>query len=104
MTSKRCRRCEQVLSAEAFARDASKRDALKSWCKACDAERARAYYQSNREQVLERVAARQGRSRTEAVGRYRPRVGVRLGIPRGEGALKPLSPVTTVAEIFAKTV
>jgi hypothetical protein len=103
MTAKRCPRCERVLSAASFARDASKRDGLKSWCEVCDAERARAYYEANRERVLDRAAARYGRVRTESVGRYRPRVGVRRGVPRGKGALEPLPPVTTVAEIFAKT-
>jgi len=89
--------------AKAFARDASKRDGLKSWCKTCDAERARAYYEANREQVLQRAAARHGRTATQSVGRYRPRVGVSLGLPRGKGAFESLPPVTTVAEIFGRT-
>jgi hypothetical protein len=54
---KRCSKCGQMLTLDRFAVDRSKRVGVKSWCKACDNARSRAYYELNREDVLARVNA-----------------------------------------------
>jgi hypothetical protein len=56
-TSDTCTKCGETKPLSAFAADRSKSDGLKSWCKACDNERCRAYYEANRERVLKRVNA-----------------------------------------------
>jgi len=55
---KRCSRCGREKPLEEFARDASKASGFKSWCKACDKAKSRAYYERNRERVIARVSTR----------------------------------------------
>ena len=43
-----CATCDRTLPRESFARDASKASGLKSICKECDREKARAYYAASR--------------------------------------------------------
>jgi hypothetical protein len=56
-TSDTCTKCGETKPLSEFAVDRSKGDGLKSWCKACDNARSRAYYAANRERVLARVNA-----------------------------------------------
>jgi hypothetical protein len=67
---KRCPRCDRDLPQAEFARDASKASGHKSWCKACDREKSRRYYEQNREKVIARVSARATELRRER-GRVR---------------------------------
>jgi NAD-dependent SIR2 family protein deacetylase len=72
-----CKRCGNTLDASDFAIDRSRKNGHKSVCKRCDAERARDYYTQHRDEVLDRIAVRQGRTRDgdepEWQRRYRPR-------------------------------
>jgi hypothetical protein len=43
-----CATCDRTLPRESFGRDASKASGLKSICKECDREKARAYYAATR--------------------------------------------------------
>lgn len=56
--TKSCSNCDEALELDEFPRDRSKGDGRKSICKACDRAKAKAYYEANREQVLERASAR----------------------------------------------
>jgi hypothetical protein len=51
-----------------FARDASKPSGRTSICKPCDREKARRYYQENRDAKLARAAARRPERRCEECG------------------------------------
>ncbi len=51
---KYCPGCELTLAVEMFSKDASKRDGLQSWCRACRQERARQYYQDHPEKSAAR--------------------------------------------------
>jgi hypothetical protein len=53
-----CCVCGQDLSVEAFAPARSKASGRKSICRRCDAEKARLYFERNRERVIARVTAR----------------------------------------------
>ena len=44
-----CATCDRTLPRESFACDASKASGLKSICKECDREKARAYYDQKRQ-------------------------------------------------------
>jgi hypothetical protein len=44
-----CATCDRTLPRESFGRDASKPSGLKSICKECDREKARAYYERERQ-------------------------------------------------------
>lgn len=44
-----CSRCGKTRPFAEFAKDRAKKTGRKSWCKACDAERCRRYYEQNRE-------------------------------------------------------
>jgi hypothetical protein len=72
-----CPRCGVERQLAEFARDGSKVSGRKSFCKACDREKAKRYYEANRERKLARAAERNA-ARREAEGR-RPR---RSGRPR----------------------
>ena len=67
--SKRCPRCRRGLTLEAFARDRSTRDGLRSICKRCDNERCRRYYAKHR-----KVAERRPRAASIAAAARRVRV------------------------------
>jgi predicted RNA-binding Zn ribbon-like protein len=54
---KRCPTCERLLDVGEFALDRSKASGRKSWCKSCDAAKARRYYQRNRAAVILRASA-----------------------------------------------
>lgn len=54
---KRCPKCGESLDVSAFAIDNSKRDGLKTYCKACDNARSHAYYEAHRDEVIARVQA-----------------------------------------------
>lgn len=56
-----CSRCDRALSADDFARDKHKPTGVKSWCKACDNERSKAYYAANRDARIASVRAYQNR-------------------------------------------
>jgi len=53
-----CPRCGAERELEEFARDASKASGFKSFCKACDNEKSRRYYEANRERKLAKMAER----------------------------------------------
>lgn len=42
--AKWCPRCRSLQPVEAFTRDLSKAEGVKSWCRACEAARCREYY------------------------------------------------------------
>ena len=54
-----CGSCERELGLAQFAVDRSRPSGRKSLCKRCDREKARRYYEANRERVLARVKAGQ---------------------------------------------
>ena len=60
--SRRCPGCLETKPVGEFAVDRHKASGRKSRCKACDREKARAYYLANRERVLKRVKAYQART------------------------------------------
>jgi hypothetical protein len=64
-STKRCTRCGWELRLSMFAKDASKKSGYKSWCRACDNERCRRYYEANREKKLAYMRARNERPREE---------------------------------------
>lgn len=82
--TKICRRCGRRLPLAVFTGDRRAKDGKRNSCRECDNERAR-----------ERYAAKVGRG-------YRPRVGVRYGVPLDRSRIigPPRTP-TTVAELFA---
>src|SRR3954447_21949139 len=51
-----CTRCGARLPLDQFARDASKRRGIKSWCRSCDSVRALAYYRERHPLVVRRGA------------------------------------------------
>jgi hypothetical protein len=55
---KTCPRCGDQVPLEEFARDRSKASGYASRCKACDREKARRYYEANRERKLAYMAER----------------------------------------------
>ena len=56
--TKSCTKCGEARTLDEFPRDRSKGSGRKSICKECDREKARGYYQANRETVLARMSAR----------------------------------------------
>jgi hypothetical protein len=58
-----------------FALDGSKASGRKSWCKACDRDKARRLYAENRERVIARVQARNAKLREPRDWRGRRRSG-----------------------------
>ena len=67
---KTCPKCGDQVPLEEFARDASKASGYASRCKACDREKARRYYEENRERQLASMAERREalREAREATG------------------------------------
>jgi hypothetical protein len=57
-TEKRCGRCGELRPLGEFVRDATKRVGSGSICRECDREKARAWYDANREKKLAYMAAR----------------------------------------------
>ena len=51
-----CTRCGARLPLDQFARDASKRRGIKSWCRSCDSVRALAYYRERHPLVVRHCA------------------------------------------------
>ena len=67
MSGKRCPGCGEVKAVEAFSRNKSKKDGLKSWCKACD----RRYHVENREAKRDYDRRYRGGNREAIAERYR---------------------------------
>jgi hypothetical protein len=59
-TEKRCFRCGGVKPLEEFTHDERTISGAGTYCRPCDAERSREYYQRNRERILARAAAKRG--------------------------------------------
>lgn len=57
---RRCARCGVDKPVEEFTFDRDKRCGRGSYCRPCEQERSRDYYQRNRERILARMAARRG--------------------------------------------
>src|SRR6266496_2308149 len=55
-----CPRCNRDLRPDDFARDGSKVSGRKSWCRECDNDKSRRYYERNRERKLAAANARAG--------------------------------------------
>lgn len=53
MTNKHCNKCSNTKPNSEFYRDASRKDGLKAWCKACKAASQKQWYAVNREKQLE---------------------------------------------------
>lgn len=53
--SRTCPRCGEDRAVEEFARDKSKSNGRKSFCKSCDNAKSKRYYAANRERVLARI-------------------------------------------------
>lgn len=53
MKTKRCTGCEEVKPVSEFYRNRSNGDGLAHYCKSCEAERKRKYYEANREKIAE---------------------------------------------------
>ncbi len=64
---KTCSRCASRKPLAEFARDRSKASGYRSFCKACDRTKSKAYYETNFEAKLERAAARYAAKHAGAV-------------------------------------
>jgi hypothetical protein len=73
MLLKTCSKCGEALRIREFARDRSKASGRKSHCKACDREKARRYYEANRERKLAYMAERNAALREARGWRRRER-------------------------------
>jgi hypothetical protein len=60
-----CTRCNRDLPVDSFARDKTKASGRKSWCRNCDNDKSRRYYERNRERKLAAANARNARLRAE---------------------------------------
>ena len=70
MESKRCSKCEQVLSLDSFTKNSKRKDGLTCWCKSCNKKSRDRYYQENKESIKNRH--RNWRSQnTESIKRKR---------------------------------
>lgn len=58
--------CGERRSRDEWAIDNSKPSGFKGWCKPCESKKSQRYYQAHRERILEKAAARRGRSRPPA--------------------------------------
>jgi hypothetical protein len=72
-----CPKCGVERALEEFARDASKASGYKAFCKPCDNEKSRRYYEANRERKLAKMA-----DRREALREAEGHRGRRSGRPR----------------------
>jgi hypothetical protein len=66
VSARMCSKCGVDQPEASFAVRSDRPSGRKSWCKTCDAEKARRYYAKNRDRVIARVAKR---SRRAAEGR-----------------------------------
>lgn len=60
ISEKRCFACGKTKPLEEFGFDASTAHRASTYCKACDRERSKAYYATNRERILAKAAEKRG--------------------------------------------
>lgn len=98
---KRCPKCGESLDVSAFAIDNSKRDGLKTYCKACDNARSHAYYEAHRDEVIARVQAQREQLPEKLRRRSRGRLSSRRRSRRWWSSAR--KPVLTPLDAEART-